>query len=188
MNGSAVQAQEEVVNGFVEQLLDQGDGAILEDYCRKYPSFKDILQKKYEVVHLLDEAFGKEGLAGTEIGEYLIIEEIGRGGMGVVYLALQRSLGRYVALKVLPFGLTLDTGSIKRFQSEAKIIARFNHPNIVPIFSTGEDKGVYYIAMALIPGLSLNKVLEHLRALSEGQPQDRNREGDHSHTPRLHAA
>ncbi|MGO9017396.1 MAG: protein kinase domain-containing protein [Syntrophobacteraceae bacterium] len=117
----------------------------------------------------MEEAFTDESLSGTEIGEYLIIQEIGRGGMGVVYLALQQSLGRYVALKVLPLGFSTDRVSIKRFRTEAQIIARFNHPNIVPIYSMGEEKGFYFIAMALIPGLSLNKILQGLRRFPVGE-------------------
>jgi serine/threonine protein kinase len=161
--------KEEVMNAFVDKLLDGGDGTLLNDYCNKYPLLKESLEQKYRVIRALEEAFIEEELVGTEIGEYLIIEEIGRGGMGVVYLALQQSLNRYVALKVLPLGFTLDGVSIKRFRSEAQIIARFNHPNIVPVYSMGKEKGIYYIAMALIPGLSLNKVLDGLRNLSAGK-------------------
>lgn len=158
--------EEEVINAFVDQLLDGGDGLLLNDYCNKFPLLKESLKQKYQVVTALEEAFTEEELAGTEIGEYLIIEEIGRGGMGAVYLALQQSLNRYVALKVLPLGFALDRASINRFRSEAQIIARFNHPNIVPVYSMGKEKGIYYIAMALIPGLSLNKVLDGLRHLA----------------------
>ncbi len=158
--------EEEVMNAFVDQLLDGGDGVLLNDYCNKYPLLKESLDKKYRVIMALEEAFTEEELVGTEIGEYLIIEEVGRGGMGVVYLALQQSLNRYVALKVLPLGFALDSGLIKRFRAEAQIIARFNHPNIVPIYSMGKERGIYYIAMALIPGLSLNKILDCLRHLS----------------------
>jgi serine/threonine protein kinase len=155
--------QEGIINRFVDELLDGGGGILLSKYCDNYPHLKEALEQKYKVMRALEEAFTEEELGGTEIGEYLIIEEIGRGGMGVVYLALQQSLNRYVALKVLPLGFALDSGSIKRFQSEAQIIARFNHPNIVPVYSTGKEKGTYYIAMALIPGLSLNKILACLR-------------------------
>jgi serine/threonine protein kinase len=155
--------QEEVINGFVEQLLDGGDSILLDEYCQKYPLLREALERKYKIMKALEEAFTEQDLGGTEIGDYLIVEEIGRGGMGVVYLALQQSLHRYVALKILPFGFTYDSGSIMRFRSEAQNIARFNHPNIVPVYSMGEEKGICYIAMALVPGLSLNKVLQGLR-------------------------
>jgi serine/threonine protein kinase/Tfp pilus assembly protein PilF len=165
MTVGTLHREEEVINAFVDQLLAGGDGALLRDYCNEYPLLKESLEQKYRVVRALEEAFTEEDLAGTEIGEYLIIEEIGRGGMGVVYLALQQSLSRYVALKVLPLSFAMDAGSIKRFRSEAQVIARFNHPNIVPVYSMGKEKGIYYIAMALIPGISLNKVLDDLRHL-----------------------
>ena len=155
---------DEVLQRFVEQMLDGGAEMLLSDYCDKYPSLKEALEQKYELVRALEDAFIEKDLGGTEIGEYLLIEEIGHGGMGVVYLALQQSLQRYVALKVLPFAFTPDSGSIKRFRTEARIIARFNHPNIVPVYSMGEERGICYIAMELIRGLSLNKVLEGLRA------------------------
>jgi serine/threonine protein kinase len=69
-------------------------------------------------------------------------------------------------LKILPFGFALDNKAVRRFQNEAKIIAKFNHPYIVPVFSSGVEEGVYYISMAFIPGLSLNKVIEILKYFS----------------------
>jgi len=74
--------EEEVINAFVDQLLAGGDGALLSDYCNEYPLLKESLEQKYRVVRALEEAFTEEDLAGTEVGEYLIIEEIGRGGYG----------------------------------------------------------------------------------------------------------
>jgi serine/threonine protein kinase len=155
--------EEEVIDSFMEQLLGGGNGLVLNDYCLKYPALRNVFEQKYNIVRALDEAFTDESLGGTEIGDYLIIREIGRGGMGVVYMALQQSLHRYVALKVLPFGFTSDGGAIKRFRREGQTIAKFNHPNIVPVYSMGEEKGNCYIAMALIQGLSLNKILLRLR-------------------------
>jgi tetratricopeptide (TPR) repeat protein len=162
--------QNPIVEGFVERLLDEGfDRSILEEYCEQYPDLRETLEGTYAVVTAVDEAFREDGLAGAVVGDFLICEEIGRGGMGVVYLALQQSLDRYVALKVLPSGLAAGSGFLKGMQAEARMIARFNHPNIVPIFSTGSDKGIYYIAMALIPGLPLSRVLEALRPLPPDQ-------------------
>ncbi len=155
--------RKEIIDRFIEEILDGGSGKLLDDYCEKYPFLRGALEQKYELVKVLDEAFADVDLSGTEIGEYLIVDEIGRGGMGVVYLALQRSLNRYVALKVLPFALSSDSGAVNRFRSEARIVAKFNHPNIVPVHFMGEEKGLCYIAMALVTGISFDKVLQALR-------------------------
>ncbi len=156
--------REEIIDNFIGELLEGGDQSTLDEYCSRYPVMRSAFERKYEVVKTLEEGFREDGLSGTEIDDYLIVEEIGRGGMGVVYLALQRSLDRYVALKVLPSNLAPGTREIRRFRAEARAVARLSHPNIVPVFSIGEEKGMYYIAMALIPGLSLNKVIEGLKA------------------------
>ena len=158
------QEEAEIIDDFVEQLLEGGDRSTLEEYCGRYPSMRRAFEGKFECVRALEEGFREDGLAGVEIDDYLVVEEIGRGGMGVVYLALQRPLDRYVALKVLPMGLIPDTREIARFRNEARAVSRLSHPNIVPVYSTGEDKGMYYIAMALIPGISFARVLEGLRA------------------------
>lgn len=93
--------------------------------------------------------------AGRTIGDYDLLREIGRGGMGVVYDALQRSLRRRVALKVLPFTSSQDPRHIARFKNEAQAAAQAQHPNIVPVFGVGEAEGVHYYAMQLIEGESL---------------------------------
>ena len=135
MDMEGPQDQEDVICSFVERVLDGGSRSVLDEFCLRYPHLRNIFEKKYEVIGNLLDDFREDGLAGTEIGDYLIVEEVGRGGMGVVYLALQRSLGRYVALKVLPFGLSRDVGSIRRFRTEAQTIAWFNHPRAkLPFF------------------------------------------------------
>ena len=155
-----------ILEAFVEALLDDDfDRSVLDGYCERHPDLKETFEEKYKIITAVDEAFREDGLVGTTIGDYLICEEIGRGGMGIVYLALQQSLDRYVALKVLPAPFAGGSESINNMQREARIVARFNHPNIVPIFSSGSEKGVYYIAMAFVPGLPLSAVLEGLRSL-----------------------
>jgi serine/threonine protein kinase len=91
----------------------------------------------------------------TQLGDFRVIREVGRGGMGVVYEAEQISLKRHVALKVLRFGAAPDTDALKRFQREAETVARLHHTNIVPIFAVGEENGVHYYAMQFIEGESL---------------------------------
>jgi serine/threonine protein kinase len=98
------------------------------------------------------------------IGDFEILGELGRGGMGVVYRSRQCSLNRLVALKVLSSGLGLTTKAIMRFKLEAEAAAKLHHTNIVPIYWTGEEKRVPYYAMELIDGPSLDRVIKQLRA------------------------
>ena len=86
--------------------------------------------------------------------------------MGVVYEAQQISLGRRVALKVLPFAAVLDSRQIARFKHEAQAAAQLDHPNIVSVFAVGVDRGVHYYAMQFIDGQPLDRALAELRGTS----------------------
>jgi serine/threonine protein kinase/Tfp pilus assembly protein PilF len=97
------------------------------------------------------------------LGDFDLIKEIGRGGMGVVYEARQISLKRRVALKVLPPGLGLSDRAVQRFEREAQAAAGLHHTNIVPVYATGEDRGSHYYAMELVEGQSMAQVLTDLR-------------------------
>ncbi|MFV1967350.1 MAG: protein kinase [Pirellulaceae bacterium] len=98
------------------------------------------------------------------LGDFRIVREIGRGGMGVVYEAEQLSLGRRVALKVLPFAAMLSETQLKRFHNEARTAATLNHPHIVAIHSVGTQRGVHYYAMHFVEGRNLAEIIEALRA------------------------
>lgn len=100
---------------------------------------------------------------GLRLGDYRIHREAGRGGMGVVYEAEQVSLGRRVALKILPFAAVLDPKHLERFRNEAHAAALLHHTNIVPVFSIGCENGVHFYAMQFIDGHSLQRVIEDLR-------------------------
>src|SRR5690349_11234597 len=89
------------------------------------------------------------------LGDFRIVCEIGRGGMGIVYEAEQISLGRRVALKVLPFAATLDPRQLQRFKNEAHAAAQLHHANIVPVYGLGCERGVHYYAMQYIEGQTL---------------------------------
>jgi hypothetical protein len=106
--------------------------------------------------------------APTQLGEFRILRELGRGGMGVVYEAEQTSLRRRVALKVLRFGVVADPEAMERFQREAETVARLHHTNIVPIFAVGSERGVQYYAMQYIAGRSLADV--QTESERSGQP------------------
>ncbi len=104
-------------------------------------------------------------LIGHRLGQYDIIEELGRGGMAVVYRAYQSSLNRHVAVKVLPSHLGLDQEFVERFQREARASAQLRHPNIVVIHDVGHDQSLYYIVMELLEGRTLKEIIEQEGAL-----------------------
>lgn len=106
--------------------------------------------------------------AGSVIGDYRIVRPVGRGGMGVVFEAEQRSLGRRVALKVLPTAAGLDERSLRRFRHEALAAATLQHPHIVPVYAVGNDADVHYFVMQFIDGRSLADVVTTLRAARPG--------------------
>jgi serine/threonine protein kinase len=104
---------------------------------------------------------------GCRLGDFEIIREIGRGGMGVVFEARQVSLNRAVALKVLSAGLGITPKAVQRFHREAEAAAKLHHTNIVPVYATGEQDGTHFYAMELIDGLSLDHAIQQMRATQE---------------------
>ncbi len=104
------------------------------------------------------------GINGTPLGDFRLLKEIGRGGMGVVYEATQLSLGRPVAVKVLPMAAALDPRRLQRFHNEAQAAAGLHHTNIVPVYAVGCDRSTHFYAMQLIDGRSLADVVRELRA------------------------
>jgi serine/threonine protein kinase/Flp pilus assembly protein TadD len=97
------------------------------------------------------------------LGDFRIVREIGRGGMGIVYEAEQLSLGRRVALKVLPFAATMDPRQLQRFHNEARAAAGLHHTNIVPVYGVGCERGVHYYAMQFIDGRTLAEFIAEQR-------------------------
>jgi serine/threonine protein kinase len=104
-----------------------------------------------------------------QIGDYRIVREIGRGGMGVVYEAEQLSLNRQVALKILPFAAALDPRQLQRFKNEAQAAAHLHHQNIVPVYGVGCERGVYFYAMQYIASQTLAGVIAEMR--KQAQPK-----------------
>jgi hypothetical protein len=155
----------------------RGERPSLNEYLDRYPDLADDLRELFPAMVEVEQAEGDRREAATplaaiprleRLGDFRIIREIGHGGMGVVYEAEQVSLGRHVALKVLPQKLLLDARTRQRFEREAKAAAKLHHTNIVPVFGVGEQDGLPYYVMQFIQGLGLDEVLEELKRLQPG--------------------
>jgi serine/threonine protein kinase len=162
-----------VLDEYLDQLRDGAAPAVAELMAR-HPDLADDLHECLACLDIIHQAAPsprqegafvealKAGRGTADLGDFRIVREIGKGGMGVVYEAEQLSLHRRVALKVLPFAAALDTRQLQRFKNEAQAAACLHHSNIVPIYAVGCDRGVHYYAMQLIDGQSLAEVIEQL--------------------------
>ena len=103
------------------------------------------------------------------LGKYKLLKELGRGGMGTVYLAVDTKLDRRVAIKVLPHSVANETRVVQRFEREAQAAARLRHPNIIPIYGAGELEGTYFYSMEHVPGVTLGEIIRELRELKLSQ-------------------
>jgi serine/threonine protein kinase len=151
----------------------RGERPALSEYTNRYPDLAQDIRELFPSLVMMEE-LGSDvekptDIAASELlrhepppprlGDYRILREIGRGGMGIVYLAVQESLGRHVALKILPRHHQLRPIQLMRFQREARAAALLHHTNIVPVFGVGEHEGVHYFAMQYIQGQGLDAVL-----------------------------
>jgi eukaryotic-like serine/threonine-protein kinase len=169
-DGRVVAALEEYI-----QMLRGGWRPVRAEFLARHQSIADILSDRLEDLEFVQDAMSPLAESGpvgraiddspmsARLGEYRIIREVGRGGMGVVYEAEQLPLGRRVALKVLPSTASLDPRQRQRFQVEAQAAALLHHEHIVPVYGIGCDKGVHYYAMQFIDGRSLTDVIRSLR-------------------------
>jgi serine/threonine protein kinase/WD40 repeat protein len=172
----------------LERLADEflaahrrGEQLTAAEYAARHPEFAKAIEQLFPTLLALEqagpqgvrEAFGLLGDPHPQappnkcIGDYLLLRELGRGAMGIVYEARQRSLDRHVALKVLPWHATADRNAVERFRREAKAAARLHHTNIVPVFEVGEDADTCFYAMQFIEGQSLDRILIELRRLQK---------------------
>jgi serine/threonine-protein kinase len=158
----------------------RGERPTIDEYVARYPELAEGIRAVFPAIALVDDvgpATEPDGgppsapAAGPEqVGDYRIVREIGRGGMGVVYEAEQVSLGRRVALKLLPAGALAGPKYRGRFEREARAAARLHHTNIVPVFGVGEHEGSPYYVMQLIEGRGLDAVIRELRREAAPRP------------------
>jgi serine/threonine protein kinase/Flp pilus assembly protein TadD len=171
--------------------LQSGDSEDADDFIRAHAEHADALRRLLPTARALAElgqaSSGNgaskpwnrhtspfaDGAPTMTLGDFRIVREIGRGGMGVVYEAEQISLGRRVALKVLPFAAALDDRHLQRFKNEAQAAAHLHHTNIVPVFAVGAERGVHYYAMQYIEGQNLASLIDELVRMS-GAPGEAN--------------
>src|SRR5947199_8050335 len=153
-DSSSVDPLGQIADEFVEAFR-QGKRPSVEDFARRYPEHADEIRDMLPALVLMEKAKSADEAPGErrpakasaaaplqQLGDYQILREVGRGGMGVVYEAQQLSLGRHVAIKVLPSHALLDARQLGRFQREARSAARLHHTNIVPVFGVGEQDGL----------------------------------------------
>ncbi len=170
----------------LEEYLEAAAGGEPPDrslFLAEYPELADELRRCLESLDFIRNAsldaeiltpqVATTGRKPEVLGDFRLIEEIGRGGMGVVYRAEQRSLGRQVAVKVLPFAALLDRRQLERFKNEARAAAMLKHPHIVSVHSVGQERGVHFYAMELIDGMSLAEVIEQGRLGTESDAMPR---------------
>jgi serine/threonine protein kinase len=177
------------VEALAEEYLERhrsGDKPELSEYTEKYPDLAEEIEDLFPALLMMEDirpdsgdATGTFNTSGADdgpkleqLGDYRILQEVGRGGMGIVYEAIHESLGRRVALKVLPQHATLDHKQLRRFDREVKSAARLHHTNIVPIFGVGHEDGIHYYVMQFIQGLGLDEVLYELKQLNSGSLSD----------------
>lgn len=158
--------QQERLTEILDEYLRKMELGDVQDRSELIAANPDLSEALTEYLSKLDElnrlVVGEprsSEIIGKQLGDYRLVRELGRGGMGIVYLAQQVSLDRMVAVKLLPFASLLEPKYIERFKNEARAAAQLEHPNIVPVYSIGQDDGIHYYAMRYINGQSLDQVI-----------------------------
>jgi serine/threonine protein kinase/WD40 repeat protein len=166
----------------VERLAEEflvryrrGERPAVSEFTGRHPDLADEICKLFPALVALEELGStaepspllRPGAVAVppQLGEYRILQEVGRGGMGIVYEAVQESLGRHVALKVLAYPGLVSPMHLQRFRREARAVARLHHTNIVPVFGVGTAGGLHYYAMQFIQGQGLDVVLSEVGRL-----------------------
>jgi len=192
LSASAVAADQELAE-LVDRLTEQlaaGEAIDMDAIAIEHPQYADRLRALLPALKTLVDIGGREiplplGEGGSRsepgeglsklhthsesgeglgtLGDFRLLREIGRGGMGIVYEAEQLSLRRRVAIKILPLAGILDERALTRFRNEAQAAAGLHHPHIVPIHGVGCERGVHYLAMQLIDGIALDRVIGDMR-------------------------
>lgn len=174
--------QRNPVEVLAEEFIERrrrGDRPTVNQYADTHPELADEIRRLFPAIVAMERVKKRAPSSGgrpvelrverlEQLGDYRIVREIGRGGMGIVYEAEQQSLGRRVAVKVFPRQALGDSKHLRRFRREARTAALLHHTNIVQVFGVGEQDGLSYYVMQLIQGIGLDKVIGQLK----GSPSD----------------
>ena len=165
---------DELVEAFLERYR-RGESPSISEYTAKYPDLAEQIRAVFPALLVMEEIGPASGLPVDEngsrdpmprrLGDYLLLRRVGSGGMGIVYEAIQESLGRHVALKTLPGHHLGDATGLERFRREARAAARLHHTHIVPVYGIGEHDGLHFYTMQFIRGHGLDAVLQEVKRL-----------------------
>ena len=173
------------VECLAEEFLERhrrGERPALTEYVKRHPEWAEEIREVFPALMMMERLKPAQGdITGSfaggprplpnhvpeQLGDFRILREVGRGGMGIVYEATQESLDRHVALKVLPSHSLLNPKHLLRFRREARAAARLHHTNIVPVFGMGETTGQHYYVMQFIVGSGVHDVVEELKRLKK---------------------
>jgi serine/threonine-protein kinase len=177
-------AEDRILIDLVDEIarkVQAGEAVDVQACLAAHPGYADRLRQLLPAVEVLAD-LGRSASRGEasvpparadldpdqgRLGDFRIVREVGRGGMGVVYEAEQISLGRRVALKVLPFAAAMDAKQLQRFKNEAQAAAHLQHPHIVPVHYVGCERGVHFYAMQFIDGQTVAALIRELRGVRE---------------------
>ena len=172
----------EVLAAEYMERLRQGQRPSIEEYATCHPDLAEEIRELFPTITITERlkaqrersSGGRATLGAAQLerlGDFRLIREIGRGGMGVVFEAEQETLRRRVAVKVLPRQALMDEKHLKRFQREARIAANLHHTNIVEVFGVGEQDGFHYYVMQYIEGVGLDAIVWELEK-AVGNPSE----------------
>lgn len=171
----------ELIDQLAEEFtieLQSGLSPDIEDYALRFPDLADQIRDLFPTLKIIAKAnsqatrdaelHGECNLPErTIIGDYQIVNKIGQGGMGVVYEAQQQSLGRRVALKLLPYSIAHNKKFVERFRREARAAAKLHHTNIVPVYEVGQDRDTLFYAMQFIEGHGLDEIQKQIASIKD---------------------
>ena len=159
----------EVAERYMQQLAG-GQQPDIERYAKDHPEIASSIRQTFPALKVCNQPLteiNRKQLPdlsnAKQLGDFRLLHQLGSGGMGVVYEAEQVSMGRHVALKILPMAGALQQKQLLRFRNEVRAAAMLDHPHIVSVYSIGEDRGVHFYAMQLIRGQSLAEVIQDLQ-------------------------